>query len=566
MTAGLSPQRWARDVATLADAQLDVLVVGGGIVGAGTALDAARRGLSVGLVEAQDWASGSSSRTSRLVHGGLRYLRTFDWALVREGLVQRAHLLRLAPHLVRPVRFVYPLRQRRAERAYVGAGVTLYDLLARSSRTSAGLPWHSLLSRQELARLAPALRAQHFGGAVSYYDAQVDDARYVLSVVRAAASQGALTVNRALVTGLLGQRGRVCGARVLLVETGEELEVRARVVVSATGAWTERFEELAGRSRPLRLRPSKGVHLVVPRRCIESSAALVLPTPKSLLFVVPWGRFWLVGTTDTPWGYDLARPVASRPDVDYLLAQLNQVLERPVLPDDVVSVFAGVRPLIAGASDETTRLSREHAVSRPGPGLVVVSGGKFTTYRVMAHDAVDAAVAAAGLGATAPAGPGPEVAGGDGFGPLWEDRERLASSAGLALEQVERLLYRYGSLAPDVLGSTAVAEPLAPLQGGSGYLRAEVAYAVSDEGARHVEDVLRRRTRLAVETPDGALAAAQEVAGVMAPVLGWGPVTVDEELASYRLQVEAEMTARSAPGDREADAHMATARPLLPLP
>jgi glycerol-3-phosphate dehydrogenase len=568
VAASLSPQRWAKDVAALTSTPLDVLVVGGGIVGAGTALDAATRGLRVGLVEAQDWASGSSSRSSKLVHGGLRYLRSYQFALVHEALGERARLLRLAPHLVTPVPFVFPLRRPILERSYVGAGVLLYDLLACSSRATGGLPWQRQLARHQVRSLAPGLKPGLFRGAIRYYDAQVDDARFTLSVVRTAAGFGVPVLNRAMVTGLLRERGAVAGARLLLTERGEELEVRAKMVLSATGVWTERFEELSVESRAVRIQPSKGVHLLFRRECIESSVALILPTETSVLLVLPWGEHWLVGTTDTAWAHGLARPAASRADIDYLLSRLNQALARPLHREDVVSVFVGLRPLIAGPAPagETAGLSREHAVRGPEPGLVVVSGGKFTTYRIMALDAVDAAVRLGRLRAGPSTTQWTEILGASGFGTLWEDREKLGARFGLPVGQTERLLRRYGGLMPEVVSSEAVTDPLGSLPGAPGYLRAEVAYAVTHEGARHLDDVLQRRTRLAMETRDRGVGAAPEVATIMAPLLGWDRTTWAQEVGAYHRQVRSELAAEAAPNDSAANAEVVAVAPLLPSP
>ena len=565
----LSPDRLAADLAALAAEPLDVLVIGGGIVGAGTALDAVTRGLRVGVVEAQDWASGTSSRSSKLIHGGLRYLQMHDFSLVREALHERSVLLQISPHLVHPVPFIYPLRHRFFERAYVGLGILLYDLLARTTRTGAGMPFHRQLSRRRAHELAPALRERRFIGAVQYYDGQVDDARHTLSVLRTAASHGAFVASRLQAVALLRERDRVTGARLRLVETGQELEVRARVVVSATGVWTEDFEGIADIERDLKMKiqPSKGVHLVVPRRCIDSSTALILPTEKSVLFALPWGEHWLVGTTDTNWAHDRARPTATAVDVDYLLATLNEALESPLSRADVESVYVGLRPLIAGAGDETTKLSREHAVNCPLPGLVLVSGGKYTTYRVMARDAVDAAVEHARLSAAPCRTERTPIVGADGFAEAWESRLTLAAHHGLPVVEIERLLRRYGSLVGEFFAAAAC-NPLAlvPLAGASSYLQAEVAYAVTHEGARHLDDVLERRTRLAIETRDRGTVAAEEVAAIMAPLLGWTEAIVTDDVEAYRATVGAEVAAEQEPNDALADAHMNKVVPFLPTP
>ncbi|HMK97083.1 MAG TPA: glycerol-3-phosphate dehydrogenase/oxidase, partial [Acidimicrobiales bacterium] len=416
----LSPWRRSSDIEKLCAGELDILVVGGGVVGAGAALDATTRGFATGLIEARDWASGTSSRSTKLVHGGLRYLQMLDFRLVREALKERDLLLRrLAPHLVRPVPVLYPLRNYFFERVYVGAGVALYDLLGWSIGGSRELPRHRHLSKRSTLEATPGLRATAVTGAVRYYDAQVDDARLVLELVRTAVSYGATAQNRMRLTGFLRAGSRVSGARVTDTETGQEHEVRARVTVVATGAWTEETEALALEGNGALVRPSKGTHLVVPAAAIESSTGLILRTKRSVLFVLPWGPHWLIGTTDTDWPYDKDNPLATAADIEYLLGEINSVLDRPVRRSDIEAVFAGLRPLVAGvgvvrgpgdmrrgdgasADVATTKLSREHAVTSPVPGLVVVSGGKYTTYRVMAVDAVDTAVRFLGLSTDLP--------------------------------------------------------------------------------------------------------------------------------------------------------------------
>lgn len=290
LTATLGPAERASALARMAEQELDVLVVGGGVVGSGTALDAVTRGLSTGLVEARDWAAGTSSRSSKLIHGGLRYLEMLDFALVREALKERGLLIqRLAPHLVKPVPFLYPLQHRGWERLYAGAGVTLYDTMSLSSGHSRGLPHHRHLSRKGALRVAPCLRKDALVGALQYYDAQMDDARYTMTLVRTAASYGALAANRARVIGFLREGERVVGARVEDVEGGGVYEVRARQIVNATGVWTDDTQALIGERGQFHVRASKGIHLVVPKDRIHSSSGLILRTEKSVLFVIPWG-------------------------------------------------------------------------------------------------------------------------------------------------------------------------------------------------------------------------------------------------------------------------------------
>ncbi len=565
-SSALSPERQREERARLASEPLDLLVVGGGIVGAGAALDAASRGLKVAIVEAQDWAAGTSSRSSKLVHGGLRYLQMYDFALVREALAERSLLSELAPHLIQPLPILYPLRRRILERAYVGSGVLLYDVLARlGARRNGGgptFPMHRQLSRRKLRTLAPALATDRYVGAVQYYDAQVDDARLTLSVVRTAASYGAMALNRMQVVELKREGEAVTGAVVRSTEDGESIAVRARVVLSATGVWTEAFESLVGVERAMAVRPSKGVHLVVPRERLDLQRALILPTEKSVLFVLPWGAHWIIGTTDTPWRHALARPAATNRDVEYLLATLNPTLARPLERADVEAVYVGLRPLIAGAGDETTKLSREHAVNRPRPGLVLVSGGKLTTYRVMAKDAVDAAVEHGHLGVGPSVTARVPIVGAASRSELDDLTHRLAQS-GFESAQAERLVGRYGSLAEEVLSGC---DHLALIEEAGGYFDAEVAYAVSHEGARHLEDVLERRTRLAMERRDGALAAAPAAAAVMSSLLGWDTQAVEAELAGYEAAVRARVAAELEDDDADADARIASVPPPLPLP
>ncbi|GFN06456.1 hypothetical protein Smic_50120 [Streptomyces microflavus] len=367
-TATLGPAERTAALAAMAERELDVLVVGAGVVGAGTVLDAATRGLSTGLVEARDWASGTSSRSSKLIHGGLRYLEMLDFALVREALKERGLLLeRLAPHLVKPVPFLYPLQHKGWERLYAGSGVALYDAMSVSSGHGRGLPVHRHLSRRHALRVAPALKKDALVGALQYYDAQMDDARFVTELVRTAASYGAQVANRARVIGFLREGERVVGALVQDVEGGKEYEVRAKQVVNATGVWTDDTQGLIGERGQFHVRASKGIHLVVPKDRIHSATGLILRTEKSVLFVIPWGRHWIIGTTDTDWDLDKAHPAASSADIDYLLEHVNSVLNTPLTRDDVQGVYAGLRPLLAGESDATSKLSREHTVAHPAP-------------------------------------------------------------------------------------------------------------------------------------------------------------------------------------------------------
>ncbi len=565
-----------------------MLVVGGGITGAGAALDAASRGLTVGLVEAQDFASGTSSRSSKLIHGGLRYLEMRDFGLIHQALKERGLLLgRLAPHLVQPIPILYPLRRHVVERLYVGAGIALYDLLAWSTGTSRGLPFHRHLSRRRALELAPAVRSDALVSAVLYYDAQVDDARFVVEAVRTAVTIGATAVTRMVVVGFLFEGSRVVGAKVRDVETGESYDIRARATVVATGAWAEETEALAGHQRAVRVRPSKGVHLLVPREAIASSVALILRTETSVLFVLPWHAHWLIGTTDTDWEHDKARPVASVADVDYLLAHVNGVLVEPLERSDVEATFAGLRPLVAGVGvvrgprkggseatdragtkETTTTLSREHAIGQPAPGLVVISGGKYTTYRVMAADAIDAALDGDAHDPIPSMTDYLPLLGAEGYLARWNQRERLANEHGLSVADIEHLLHRYGGLVDEVL-SLVDADPTlgGRIDDASPYLRAEVVYGVTHEGARHLGDVLERRTRIAIESPSDGVDSAGAVVELIAPLLGWDDATCRAELEDFRCQAALERTSASSALDDDEAARLVKETPsLLPLP
>ena len=545
-----------RSLRRMADEVFDILVVGGGVTGAGAALDAASRGLSVALIEARDYAAGASSKSSKLIHGGLRYLEMLDFGLVREALRERKLLLtELAPHLVRPVSFLWPLTHRGWERPYVGAGLLLYDSLGGRR----AVPRARHLSRAGALRLAPALRPDALAGAVQFYDAQEDDARMVACLARTAAGHGAALATNVRMDGLRTEAGRVTGvmARDLLTDTG--LTIRARHVALATGAWAQRDGALP-------VRPSKGVHIVVPRCSIPMGTGLLTRTEKSVLFVIPWGDHWLIGDTDTEWPHDPGRPVASRGDIDYLLAKANRMLRHPLGHDDIEGVFAGLRPLVAARdTQDTTRLSREHTVSPVAPGLTAIAGGKYTTYRVMARDLIDAA--AAGLpGPVPPSRTGTlPLVGAAGFAERWAGRQRLAAASGLPVAQVERLLERYGSAVDDLAGLIRARPELGkPVEGAGGYLAAEIVYACTHEGAVRLDDVLARRTRAAIEVRDRGLAAAPRAAELMAAELGWDAARTGREVSRYRDLVAADLAAQSEPDDLRA--YRAYARAPDPVP
>ncbi|TVT25122.1 glycerol-3-phosphate dehydrogenase/oxidase [Amycolatopsis acidiphila] len=543
----MNPRQRNDSWAQLGTGTFDVLIVGGGVTGTGAALDATTRGLRTAVVEQRDWAAGTSSRSSKLFHGGLRYLEQLNFSLVREALRERELMLStLAPHLVRPVSFLYPLRHRGWERPYIGAGMLLYDHLggARS------VPGHRHYTRRGALTLAPGLDPAALTGALRYHDAQVDDARHTLTLVRTAAAHGAVARSSTEVVALHRDGKRVTGARVRDVETGAVTDVRARVVVNCAGVWSDRVHELAGGDSPFTVRASKGVHITVPREVFRSESGLILRAGKSVLFFIPWGARWVIGTTDTPWDLDAAHPAATSADIAHILHHANSVLTRPLTTDDILGVYAGLRPLLAQRSGgDTTALSREHAVARSQPGLVSVAGGKYTTYRVMAADAIDTA---------APDLPGlrPSVTamipilGADGYHALVNRAGRLATDYGLEERLVRALLDRYGSLTGEVL-APAAGKPglLAPVPGAEKHLKAEIRYAATHEGALHIDDVLARRTRVSIECGDRGTEAAEAVAGLMGDVLGWDARTRDAEVEAYSERVSAERAAHQLPDD-----------------
>lgn len=537
--------------------ELDILVIGGGITGVGIALDAATRGLRVGIVEAQDWSSGTSSRSSKLVHGGLRYLQMLDFRLVHEALTERDLLLtELAPHLVKPVSFLFPLEHRVWQRAYVGSGIALYDILASFSGRKRAMPVHRHHTRRGIKKLIPDIRHDAAVGAIKYWDAAVDDARLVLTVLRTAVAHGALAASRTQVLELTRAGDRVNGAVVEDLETGRTHTIRANAVISATGVWTEETEALSGSTGGLRVLASKGIHIVVPRERIKGRTGMILQTEKSVLFIIPWSRYWIIGTTDTPWTESLQHPAVNARDIEYVLERANTVLTTPLTRDDIIGTWAGLRPLLQPGTKSGTssaKVSREHTTASPTPGLTVIAGGKLTTYRVMAKDAVDFAIGERAntlpcvthtvplLGATALS--------------AIRNRARMWSQTyGWDQRLMDHLLHRYGSMLQDLVDAIQVQHDLArPLKHAPAYLRAEIAYAVTHEGALHLDDVMMHRTRLNYEVADRGIAALDEICDIIAPILGWSKSQRETEIAEYRARVDAELAAERDPDDATAD-------------
>ena len=551
----LSPQRRAIDVERLSSEHLDILVIGGGVTGVGCALDAVTRGLKVGLVEQRDLASGTSSRSSKLLHGGLRYLEQRDFALVREALHERGLLAHtVSPHLVRTVSFMIPLTRRFWQRVYYGAGVLLYDLLARTGKNP--LPLHRHLGRKAALRLAPGLKRSSLIGAITYQDAQIDDARHTLAIARTASHHGASIVTSTRVTGLLIEDldgvETVVGAKLRDLQTHTDYECRATKVVNATGVWLDDIHDMVAPSS-LAVRAAKGVHLVVRRDCIDSDCGIVLRTARSVLFLIPWAENWLLGTTDTEWEFDRAHPAASSADIDYILDHANEALERPLTRADILGVYVGLRPLLDASADDTATVSREHAVAEPISGLVSIAGGKYTTYRVMAADAINAAVD--GLPGDVPPSCTEDVVllGSDEWHHWSQQADALAKVSALDRDIVERLLWRHGNRIVDVLEIVESDSSLAAQVPGGTYIAAEVVHAARHEGALHLDDVLARRLRISIEGEERGNLAAESVASLMARELGWSDQRRSTEVQRWYQRVEAERAANAAPDDSTAD-------------
>jgi glycerol-3-phosphate dehydrogenase len=537
----------------LAAEQFDVLVIGGGITGAGVALDAASRGLKTALVEKDDFASGTSSKSSKLIHGGLRYLQQREYRLVYENLAERQRLLDNAPHLVSPLPFLIPLFgkegvvNRSVARVYRTA-LWLYDLTGgvRIGRR------HENVSRDQALAHMPTLQADRLVAGFLYWDARADDARLTLAVIRTAVlDHGAVAANHARVTGLVaGSDGRIRGATVE-PDGGGTFDIRATVVVNAAGVWSDEIRTLDEVANPHSIRPAKGIHITVPSEVFPCDIAAVIPVREDhrSIFVVSWGDQVYLGTTDTEWDGPLDDPTCLPEDIDYILSAANAVTTRPIGRDDITGLWTGLRPLLAPAeghrvlSERTTDLSRRHTVRTSDRGVVTVTGGKLTTYRKMAEDTVDAVVKVMGrrklacvtadlkLHGSGATGHAPARAGGAGATrPAREPEDATSMAAHLA--------GRYGTETPAVLAlSEGRPELLQPLVAGLHYLEVEALFAVREEMAMTISDVLDRRTRASLRDARAAGSAATRVATLIGPELGWDEERMASEADAYAESV-----------------------------
>jgi len=535
--SSLNSEQRADDLARLGKEHFDVLVIGGGINGVGVALDAVTRGLSVALIESKDFASGTSSRSSKLIHGGLRYLEQYDFKLVREALHERELLVStLAPHLVKPVAFLYPLQEKVKERTYVGAGLALYDALRGFKRA---LPGHKHLSQKTISEIAPSLRTDVITGAIRYFDAQVDDARHTMMIARTAKRHGAAIITHAQVDSLIKKGKRVTGAVVSDLNSKKKINVKASAVIMCAGVWSDELHKKFGIEAGYEVKMSKGVHITLPGDAIKADEGVIIKTAVSVLFIIPWKNQWMIGTTDTEYLGDRNEPLADRSDVQYIIDQANRVLSPRISIDQVIGVFAGLRPLVANKkTTDTTKISREHTVDRPIPGFVSLAGGKYTTYRVMARDAVDMAtndiekLTNESITSKLP------IIGADGYWALAQQVESLSIQYSLKPEIITHLLDRYGSDISDVLSLIEDDRKLAaPLTRNLPYLKAEIVYAVVAEGAQSVSDVLERRTRIWFEAPKFGIDLASATADLIAPYLGWKAAQKKASIAEYEKLV-----------------------------
>ena len=525
-------QKRARDLDALGKNRWDILVVGGGITGCGILLDAASRGLQVALIECDDFAVGTSSRSSRLIHGGLRYLEQFQIGLVREALRERSLLLKLAPHLVRLEAFLFPVYGGPWARPFFGAGLTMYDLLGASADGG----FHRHLSVDESLTAVPALHRKGLRGAFLYHDGQEDDARYAVSVVRTALTRGALALTRVRALRGIEEAGRLTGCIVREELTGSQFEVRAATVIDATGVWTGRADGPFPAKEKRLTRPSRGVHLVVARDRIPSRYGLTLRIPHRVCFLVPGSDNWVIGTTDHESDTPPDRPAPTLAEVDEILDNVNGTLDVGLRRNDVLGAFAGLRPLATdpgGTPGSTVKASREHRIRTEPNGLVRISGGKYTTYRLMALQTVDAALGPAAARARPSITAEVPIIGAAATASLDALAARLAAETPLDRGIADRLVARHGIEASDLIGLGRELGLLRPIGPDSSVLEVEIVWSVRRESALSVDDFLARRTRLAQERLDRGSAVAGRVAELMGSELGWSSADKEASVQAF---------------------------------
>ena len=558
MATKLGKEERAGALRRMASEGVDVLVIGGGITGAGVALEAAARGYTIGLIDKGDFASGTSSKSTKLVHGGIRYLPQFDFALVREALIERGLMARNAPHLVKPLGFVLPYYKENKRplgtpivppggigMSYLlRAGLMMYDTFAGKL----GIGHHERTGIEKTLKLAPSLKSEGLKDGFVYYDGQTDDTRLTMTVLRTAAKKGALLANYAEVMGFDSVNGAIQSAQVRDALTGEAFTIRARTIVNAAGVWAAKIESMAGESKIV-IKPAKGVHLTLPREALPTTEyAVVLPeTPDGrLLFIVPWNTRVTLGTTDTKGG-DIDAPVSTSEDIEYLINTTNAYLKTKITRDQVISAWAGYRPLIspAGADGATSKLSRTHIVNDGPAGMITITGGKLTSYRRMAQDTIDHLDKRLGRPASHPTEK-MALDGADGHEAGAAVIKRAAERYDWG-DDVAARLSEYGSEADALLALIADDESLARIVAPElPYVMAEVAYACQSEMAMTLADVLARRLHLNFEDWSRGVQPAPQVAQVMARMLGWNAAETEQQVEQYKEAIDKEMAAEKA--------------------
>jgi glycerol-3-phosphate dehydrogenase len=554
----LSAEARADNIRALDNAHVDVLVIGGGITGAGVALDAVSRGYSVALIEKSDFASGTSSKSTKLVHGGIRYLPNFDFGLVHEALVERGLLLQNAPYLVHPINFILPIYE--GDRHPVGmpittpngvglnrlldAGLYIYDGMA--GRRNVGRHHH--LTREQVLERAPLLHTKGLKEGFTYYDAQTNDARLTMAVIRTAARFGAIITNyTAAISFVKDKNNQLNGVNVKDTLNDQQFTVYARHIVNATGVYAEKIEALAGVAQQIEVEPSKGVHLVLSKEKLKlGNDAIVLPEThdKRILFIVPWESRAIYGTTDTGTG-DLDHPTATSEDVTYLLTYLNRYLSAHFSEDDIISTYAGYRPLVKprNGNAATAKLSRTHAVLQSPSGLITITGGKLTTYRRMAQDTVDVISKRDDVKPVHTTQSLP-LLGSAAWPHVKQELERRAAELELSAATIHHLGHFYGSGANTILDMIEHDRSLGQLLiADLPYIQAEALYAMRYEMAMTPADILSRRTSIVLEDHQRGLGIVDTIAEMMAKELNWTPTTRDRLVRAYREKVEGQMLA-----------------------
>jgi len=546
------------NLSELENTRFDVLVIGGGVTGAGVALDAVTRGYKVALVEKADFASGTSSKSTKLVHGGIRYLPNFDFALVHEALVERGLLLQNAPYLVRPLGFVLPMYK--GDRHPVGMpfttpggiglgqllniGLWMYDLMAGRRM----IKRHRHLSREAVLKQAPTLVTEGLKDGYIYYDGQTHDARLTMALLRTAAQFGATIANHSEVTAFVSKEGKVSGAQICDNLSGQAFTVHARHIINATGIYSEQVEELTGIEPQVQVEPSKGVHLVFSREDLPiGDASIVLPETedKRILFIVPWESRVIFGTTDTGTG-DLDHPTATQEDIAYLLKYLNRYLTVHLTEDQIVSTYAGYRPLVKPRNTKasTASLSRTHAVLESSSGLVTIVGGKLTTYRRMAQDTVDVLSKRDGARLLHPTRSLP-LQGSAGWTVVQRELEQNGAKLGLTPETIRHLGHSYGSEANSILALVENDQSLGErLVDDLPYMKAEVVYACRYEMAMTPHDVLAQRLSITIEDRQQGLGIVEEVAAIMGKEHGWSETEQQELVSAFRDKIQMQIAAK----------------------